>query len=668
MARIPQHIVDQIYNAMDIVDIVSDYVPLKKRGANYWARSPFNNEKTPSFAVNPVKGIYKDFSSGKGGNAINFLMEMEGYEYVDALKHVARKYNIEIEEEEETEEAKVERDKRQSLFVVNEFASRYFYEQLTESPKGRQIGLSYFKERGILDATIEEFQLGYCLDEWEAFSKAAVEKFYKEEYLIELGLVSRSEKTGNLIDRFRGRVIFPIANPVGKIVGFGGRILGKAQDIAKYINSPESEIYHKGQILYGLFQAKKTIRDLDLCILTEGYMDTVILHQNGIKNVVASSGTALTPEQIRLIRRFTKNVLMIYDGDAAGVKAALRGIDLLLKEGMNARVLVLPDNHDPDSYVNTFGAKAFTDFAEKEALSFLDFKIRVLSEGKPKNDPRHQAELIKSLAETVGHIPDMVERQMYIKHVAQQVDITEALMTHAVEDARRETSKLESRERRREESVTPPEENRAPVKDLKGFEQLPLASQEKELLRVIVNYYDKHFSTYEGPRETPDGTPIEVEEFPLLDYLIAELEGLTFENQTYEELKNQIFTEYTEMGSVNIQRYLNHDDDALRKTVSDLMISPYEISPGWKKHGAFVIDLDDDIRKTVEGPVYHYKYRKVERLLTECKDQLKAAEAEGNAAESDRLLEVYMYFLDMRKTIHKKIGTEGAIRSGDGRL
>ncbi|MDX2248949.1 MAG: DNA primase [Bacteroidia bacterium] len=668
MARIPQHIVDQIYNALDIVDIISDYMPLKKRGANYWARSPFSNEKTPSFAVNPVKGIYKDFSSGKGGNAINFLMEIEGYEYVDALKHIARKYNIEIEEEEETEETKVEKDKRQSLYVVNEFAARYFQEQLLETPKGRQIGLSYFKERGILEATITEFQLGYCQEEWEAFAKAAVAKFYKEEYLIELGLVSRSEKTGNLVDRFRGRVIFPIANPVGKVVGFGGRILGKAQDIAKYINSPESEIYHKGQILYGLFQAKKAIRDLDVCILTEGYMDTVILHQNGIKNVVASSGTALTPEQIRLIRRFTKNVLMIYDGDAAGVKAALRGIDLLLKEGMNARVLVLPDNHDPDSYVNTFGAQAFKDFSEKEALSFLDFKIRVMSEGKPQNDPRFQSELIKSLAETVGHIPDRVERQMYIKHVAQQVDITEALMTHAVEEARREIGKLESREKRREEIPSQKEETSAPVKDLKGFEQLPLASQEKELLRVIVNYHDKNFSTYEGARETPDGTPIEIEEFPLLAYLMAELEGLTFENQTYEDLKNQMFSEYTTLGSVNIQRYLNHDDDALRKTVSDLMISPYEISPGWKKHGAFVIDLDDDIRRTVESSVYHYKSRKVEHLLTECKDQLKAAEAEGNAAESDRLLEFYMYLLDMRKTIHKKLGTEGAIRSGDGRL
>lgn len=344
MGRIPANIVDQIYAAMDIVDIVGDYVQLKKKGANFWALSPFSNEKTPSFAVNPVKGIYKDFgSSGKGGNAINFLMEVEGYTYVEALKHIAKRYGIEIQEEEESPEEKESRDKRQSLFIVNEFANRFFQEQLLETEEGKNIGLSYFKERGILDTTIKDFNLGYSADSWDTFSKAAVKQQFKDEYLTELGLASRSEKTKNLIDRFRGRVMFPIHNPVGKVVGFGGRILGNRKDVGKYINSPESEIYHKSRVLYGLYQAKKAIRDKDLCILTEGYMDTIVLHQNGIQHVVASSGTALTIEQIRLIRRFTKNVLMIYDGDNAGIKAAMRGIDLLIKEEMTAKVLVLPD-------------------------------------------------------------------------------------------------------------------------------------------------------------------------------------------------------------------------------------------------------------------------------------------------------------------------------------
>ena len=322
MARIPTQIVDQIYNAIDIVEVISDYVQLKKKGANYWGLSPFSNEKTPSFSVHAGKGIYKDFSSGKGGNAVNFLMEIEGLDYVEALKHLAKKYGIEIIEEEETEEVKEQKDKRQSLFIVNEFAAGYFHEQLKESDKGRQIGLSYFKERGILSTTIEAFQLGFSHESWDAFAKEAVNRQYSEEYLIELGLVSKSEKTGNLVDRFRGRVMFPITNPMGKVVGFGGRILGNRKDIAKYINSPESDIYHKSQILYGLYQAKRHIRDEDLCILTEGYMDTIVLYQNGIRNVVASSGTALTHEQVRLIRRFTQNVLMMYDGDQAGIKAA----------------------------------------------------------------------------------------------------------------------------------------------------------------------------------------------------------------------------------------------------------------------------------------------------------------------------------------------------------
>ncbi|MEM8899705.1 MAG: DNA primase, partial [Bacteroidota bacterium] len=289
MGRIPTHIVDQIYNVMDIVEVVSDYMPLKKRGANYWALSPFSNEKTPSFAVNPVKGIFKDFSSQKGGNAITFLMEMEGYDYVEALKHLAKRYNIEIEEEEDNPEAKIQRDKRESLFIVNEFAARWFQEQLTQTEVGKNIGLSYFKERGLLQTTIDTFQLGYAPDSWDSFVKAAEEKQYNEEYLTELGLCSRSQKTDKLLDRFRDRVMFPISNQMGKIVGFGGRIMGDRKDVGKYINSPESSIYHKSQILYGLHLAKKAIREKDLCILTEGYMDVILLYQNGIQNVVASS-------------------------------------------------------------------------------------------------------------------------------------------------------------------------------------------------------------------------------------------------------------------------------------------------------------------------------------------------------------------------------------------
>lgn len=675
MGRIPQHIVDQIYNATDIVEVIGDYVTLKKRGANYWGLSPFANEKTPSFAVNPVKGIYKDFSSGKGGTVINFLMEVEGYTYVEALKHLARKYNIELEEEEVSPEQQKVRDKRQSLYIVNEFAARHFRQQLQEG-EGRQIGFSYFKERGILEKTMEEFQLGYAPESWDGLTKAAEEAQYEQEYLLELGLVSRSEKNNKIYDRFRGRVMFPITNTVGKTVGFGGRILGNRKDVGKYINSSESEIYHKSQVLYGLYHARQHIRNADLCILTEGYMDVILLHQNGIKHSVASSGTALTLEQIRLIRRFSKNVLMIYDGDQAGIKAASRGIDLLLQEEMQARVLILPDQHDPDSYVREKGSQGFLDYIDEAAMSFVDFKMQVLQEGKDTRDPQVQANLIRGLAETVGRIQDMVQRQMYIRHVAQQVDITEALMTHAVEEARVAFGKQQQRERRREsprrEAQAPPGVPAPPaeVKELKTFEQLPLATQERELLRVMVNYHDQTFEDVpEGaPTEDEQGEKIEYEKVPILLFFAEELEDLSFENQTLERIKLAILKEYDTQGKVRIEAYLEDDDADIRKTISDLMISRHDISPNWRKHGAFVLDLDERLKRSVEGAVFHYKSRRVEQLLIECRDKIKAAQQAEDETEADKWLESYVYLNKLRQEIHGRLGIEGAISGRDARL
>ncbi|MEM8889554.1 MAG: DNA primase [Bacteroidota bacterium] len=665
MARIPEHIVDQIYNSVDIVEVVGDYLPLKKKGANFWGLSPWSNEKTPSFSVHPGKGIYKDFSSGKGGNSVNFVMEMEGLTYVEALRHLAKKYSIELQEEEDSPEQREQKNKRQSLFIVNEFAAEFYHKKLLEDEKGKQIGLSYFKERGILAATVDTFQLGYALDEWEDFAQAAIKKQYKEEYLVELSLVSKSEKTGKLIDRFRGRVMFPIANPSGKVVGFGGRILGNRKDTAKYINSSESEIYHKSQVLYGLYQAKKFIRDEDLCILTEGYMDTIVLHQNGVKNVVASSGTALTKEQIRLIRRFSRNVLMIYDGDKAGIKAALRGIDILIREGMEAKVLILPDGHDPDSYVREKGASAFAEI-QKTALNFVDFKLQVLSEDKDIHDPRVQSELIKALAESVANIPDRVDREMYVRHVAQKVDITESLMAHAVLEARGEQQKLVRREQKREEArqaVSAPAE----VKELKSFEQLELANQEKELLRVMICHFDK--TVLEDPNlplEDKEGNPIEYEEFPVMEYMIDELENLVFENQTYEQLKNEMFKEYQDKQKIDLNKYLSHPDSVIRNLVSDLLTAP-ETSPLWKKIRPD-IDYDSNLTLVTDGAIFHYKSRKVDKMLRECRSKIKEAEQAGKEEEVERLCEIYLELQEMDKEINKKLGLEGARKGLDAQL
>ncbi|GAB4403735.1 MAG: DNA primase [Bacteroidia bacterium] len=668
MSRIPTHIVDQIYNATDIVEVISDYVQLKKRGANFWALSPFGNEKTPSFAVNPVKGIYKDFSSGKGGSAINFLMEMEGYTYAEALRHLARKYNIEIAEEEETDAEKDARDQRQSLFIVNEYAAGYFHDILLKHPEGRQVGLSYFKERGLLDATIETFQLGYSLDAWDAFVQAALQQQYREQYLEELGLVSRSEKTGNLLDRFRGRVMFPIHNAVGKVVGFGGRILGDRKDVGKYINSSESAIYHKSEILYGLYQAKKHIRDADQCILTEGYLDVILLHQNGIRNVVASSGTALTVEQVRLIRRYTRRVLLIYDGDAAGIKAALRGIDLLLREEMDVRVLVLPGKHDPDSYVREVGAQGFLDFATQAAQDFLEFKIQTQSEGQNTRDPRFQTELIKSLAETVALIPDLVQRQMYVRHVAQRMDITEALMTHAVEEARRDVQRSEYREQRREQARQERQQPADPSPPLQVTYELE--AQEREILRVLLNYHDKTLDDAppNAPHEDADGNPIVYPQIPLLPLFEEELEGLAFDHPDHERLRQHIFTTYQQQGRVDVQALLDHPDLLLRKLVADLLMPAHDISPNWRKHGAYVTDLDADLMRAAEEPLYHYKSRKLDQLLLQCREQIKAAQAAGDEAALDRLLDSNVYLTRMRRELHQRLGLEGAIRGSDAQL
>ncbi len=680
MARIPAHIVDQIYNSTDIVDVVGDYLQLKKRGANYWALSPFVNEKSPSFSVNSQKGIYKDFSSGKGGNAVNFLMEMEGFSYVEALRHLAKKYNIELEEEEESEEQRVSRDQRESLYIVNEFAARWFHEQLMESDEGRRIGLSYFKERGILEATIEAFQLGYAPDAWQALADAATARQYQEAYLEELSLVSRSEKNGKLFDRFRGRVMFPITNASGKVVGFGGRILGSQKDVAKYINSSESSIYHKGQVLYGLYQARQAIRNQDLCILTEGYMDVILLAQSGINHVVASSGTALTIDQIRLIRRFTQRVLMIYDGDSAGVKAALRGIDLLIQEGMQAEVLILPDNHDPDSYVRLVGAADFLRYAKEQAMSFVDFKMRVLSEGKNAADPIVQAEIVRALADTLALLSDLVQRQMYIKHLAQRLDITESLMTHAVEEARRELGKQARKEAQREEfrqnsllqrtgeapSTTQPVAQQAPA-ILVPFEKLGLKAQEKELLRIMVNHFDKSIPEQEGqPLEDADGKPIVIEEMFLMDYLMAELEGLRFETPDFESLRQELFQEFDTYAKVDLNRYLNHPEPVVSSLVAELLIT-LDTSPLWSKIRPD-LHFDGDLRKVADGALLHYKAQKLKKLIRECQEQIKTAQVAQDEEASDRLMSTFIYLSEMRKQINQKLGTEGAVSARDGEL
>lgn len=427
--------IDQVYETARVEEVIGDFVQLKKSGSNFKGLSPFSDERTPSFMVSPVKQIWKDFSSGKGGNVVAFLMEHEHFTYPEAIRYLAKKYQIPIEETERTDAEQEQASERESMLLVSEFARDYYKDTLWNTELGKAIGLSYFKERGFTDQTIQYFDLGYNPDQWDAFTRQALEKGYQTEFLEKTGLTIVKEGAGDgatrMLDRFKGRVIFPIHSLSGRVVGFGGRTLSADKKVAKYLNSPESEIYHKSKILYGIFQAKKAIAKEDVCYLVEGYTDVIQLHQSGIENVVASSGTALTPEQIRLIRRLTQNIVVLFDGDAAGLRASLRGIDLILEEGMNVRICTFPDGEDPDSFAKKNTTDTIQQYFLEHSRDFIQFKTALLS-ADSANDPVKRADTIRDIVGSISKIPDRIKREVYIQQCAVQLEISEGTLFTAL--------------------------------------------------------------------------------------------------------------------------------------------------------------------------------------------------------------------------------------------
>jgi DNA primase len=424
--------IDQVFETARVEEVIGDFVNLKKSGSNFKGLSPFSEERTPSFMVSPVKQIWKDFSSGKGGTVVSFLMEHEHFTYPEAIKYLAKKYNIEIEETQQTNEQKEEAGERESMYLVNEFANTYFQNILHKTNQGKAIGLSYFKERGFTEETIKKFQLGYALDEWEAFTNEAIKKGYQLKYLEKTGLtIVKDTSTGSAqaktFDRFKGRVMFPIHSMSGRVLGFGGRILANNKNAAKYLNSPESDIYHKSKVLYGIYYAKKSIAKEDNCYLVEGYTDVIQLYQRGIKNVVSSSGTALTSEQIRLINRLTKNITVLFDGDAAGIRASLRGIDLILEQGMNVKVCTFPEGEDPDSFAKRNTFEELTLYLNENAKDFIAYKASLLMEDA-KNDPVKKAALIRDMVTSISKIPDRIQKEIYVQECAKIMDISEDVL------------------------------------------------------------------------------------------------------------------------------------------------------------------------------------------------------------------------------------------------
>lgn len=642
--RIPPEKIEEIYNAANVVEILGDYLQMKKRGTNYFALSPFVNEKTPSFAISPSKNIWKDFSTGKGGNAVTFLMEAEGMSYVEALKYIADKYHIALDLEDSPEEHQRE-DHRESLYVLNEFAMRWFHNQMMNTPAGKAAGHAYFKERGILDHTIEEFQLGYSPEEWEAFSKEAIQKQYKEEYLLETGLVSKSDRDGRLFDRFRGRIIFPILNHLGKVAGFGGRILKKDEKAAKYINSQESGIYHKSYVLFGLHHARKAIRDQDRAILVEGYMDVVSLYQAGIQNAVASSGTALTVEQVRLLKRFTPNVLLIYDADRAGINAALRGIDILLEQEMNTRVLLLPEGEDPDSYVKAHGKSGFEAFVKEKSVDFLDFKMGQLHMELDMSDPQQKTVAIHEVAKTLSFIPDTVKMAVYMELAAQKLSIGPDVMQRSLNKALSDRARLEGRQ----EGFRQVERQQALqlVQDAPLVEEVPnvvldVIAQEFELLRLLLNYSDRSIQVGEE----------EPKEVPVLDYLLAQLEGVEFRSPMLESLKMAVVQAHAEGHPVDIHHFLNHSDSKIASTASRLVTIPFEISENWERFDIRAPSIDEDLQASVHSALQHYHLHHIRHLMKECQERLKTATPE----EQDSLIKKYQMLISMKQALTAEMG------------
>lgn len=625
--------VDRIYAAANIVDIVSDYVTLRRKGVNYVACCPFHNEKTPSFVVSPAKGLFKCFGCGKGGNAVTFLMEHESLTYPEALKMVAKRYGIEVHEKELSEEEVRRNDDRESMFALNGWAAEYFANYLHHEAEGMNVGMSYFRRtRGLTDATIRKFGLGFCPAKGDRMSQAALAAGYKREFLLSTGLSLVSERDGALYDRFRDRVIFPVHNISGRIVAFGGRTLRTDKAVAKYQNSPESEIYSKKRELYGLYFAKKAIQQLNFAILVEGYLDVISMHQAGIENVVSSSGTSLTTEQIRLLGRFTKNITVIYDGDAAGIHASLRGIDMILKEGMNVRVVLLPEPEDPDSFARAHTADEVQEYIRANEQDFLAFKARLLLKDA-EGDPIRKAALIGDMVQSIAQIPDAIQRSVFIKECARIMDIDEQILISEVARKRLTTSgDRETDEFLRRQTVQWQRE--AAQHEVEYTRRVEAGSSFEALEREIVKYLLKYGHCSFDFKEGREMVPCNVAEV-----IFGELsdDNITFRNPVYAKIMATYRAQWEQTGpgvEVPVRLFLNHVDPEVCNAAVDLLTADdnYVASELWRRKEVHVESEAEMLAVGVPKAVTLYKSKVIDSLIKE----LNARLADDTLADAEQ--------------------------------
>lgn len=658
---IDQATVDKIIDAANILDVVSDFVTLRKRGVNYIGLCPFHDEKTPSFSVSPSKGICKCFSCGKGGSAVHFIMEHEQLSYYEALKYLAKKYNIEIKERELTDEEKQVQSDRESMLIVNSFAQEYFTNILFEHAEGRSVGLAYFHERGFRDDIIKKFSLGYSLEQRDALFKEAEKRGYKKDYLLKTGLCLEGQN-GYISDRFRGRVIFPVFSLSGKVLAFGGRILKKDDKMAKYVNSPESEVYHKSNELYGIYHAKQAIVKNDCCFLVEGYTDVLSMHQSGIENVVASSGTSLTPGQIRLIHRFTNNIIVLYDGDAAGIKASLRGIDLILKEGMNIKVVLLPDGDDPDSFSRKQSATSFTEYIKSHEVDFIRFKTNLLLESAGE-DPIKRAALITDIVQSISIIPDAIVRSVYTKECSRLLDVNEEVLLREVNKKKfdqitKESISSKDNVATEAEAVKKPDDNTEQVISTESIPELPkrriaspLDTFERALVRYMIRY--GHRVIFSCPDEETGQTF----DWAVLPYIMADLQQdeIEFQHPLYSQMAHEAVDKYESEGE-HLERYfLSHPDPEISKTAVDMVSEKYQLS---KIHTKFqkVETEEERLAELVPRALFELKNAIVCMNIKKLRDEIKKAGKEKDTARITELMSEITALNGVKAALAKQLG------------
>ncbi|WP_396144192.1 DNA primase [Flavobacterium sp.] len=650
---ITKETIDKVYEAARVEEVIGDFVQLKRAGSNFKGLSPFSDERSPSFMVSPAKGIWKDFSSGKGGNAIAFLMEHSQFTYPEAIRFLAKKYNIEVEETELSEEDKVVANEKESLFLVSEFASKYFQDMLLNSEEGKAIALSYFKERGFTNDTIKKFSLGYSPNQWDALTKEALGKGYKLEFLEKTGLTIVGED--KQFDRFKGRVMFPIQSMSGRVLGFGGRILTNDKKAAKYLNSPESDLYHKSKVLYGIFHAKQAIAKQDNCYLVEGYTDVIQMHQAGIENVVSSSGTALTPDQIRLINRLTKNVTVLFDGDAAGLRASIRGIDLILEEGMNVRVCTFPDGEDPDSFAKKTPLQDLIQYFEDNAMDFIQFKASLLMKDA-KNDPIKKADLIRDMVASISKIPDRIKREVYIKETSRIMDISEDVLFNTLAQlVKKDISDL-GKKLKEEQTAFEVVKNENPVVAANIDIQYELEQKIIEILLIYGNVEDEFEDVLLKANEK--GEMVEVKEMNRYKvyqriFLSLQEDETELANPLFKSIYDDLITYFNQNETFELEKYLSQLPPELSQEVTSILMNDERESlHNWEAKNIFVKAKDKTISQYVSETILTLRWFLVNKII----DELKSSVTQETEVDNSETLSMVVDYLGLTNMFSKKLG------------